>query len=112
MKPKQALSAFGALSQQTRLEVFRQLVRLAPDSISAGDLAHDLDVPPSTLSTHLGILQRAGLVKSERRSRTILYSADLDGARDLVAFLVKDCCRGHPERCDRLIAAALPACCP
>ena len=112
MESKQALSAFGALSQETRLEIFRQLVRLSPDSIAAGDLAHDLDVPPSTLSTHLAILQRAGLVKSERQGRTILYSADLDGARELLEFLVKDCCRGHPERCDQLLKAALPACCP
>jgi len=112
MKAKQALSAFGALSQETRLEAFRQLVRLSPDSIPAGDLAHDLDVPPSTLSSHLAILQRAGLVKSERQGRTILYCADLDGARDLLQFLIKDCCRGHPERCAQLLEAALPACCP
>jgi ArsR family transcriptional regulator, arsenate/arsenite/antimonite-responsive transcriptional repressor len=111
MKSKQALSAFGALSQETRLEIFQQLVRLAPDSIPAGDLASDLDVPPSTLSSHLAILQRAGLVKSERQGRTILYSADLDGAREQVEFLIKDCCRGHPERCGQLIKAALPSCC-
>jgi DNA-binding transcriptional ArsR family regulator len=111
MKPKQALSAFGALSQETRLEVFRQLVRLAPDAIPAGELAHDLDVPQSTLSSHLAILQRAGLVQSERDGRIIRYSANLDGARDLVEFLVKDCCRGHPERCDQLIKALMPSCC-
>ena len=111
VKPKQALSAFGALSQETRLEIFRQLVRLAPTSIPAGDLAGDLDVPPSTLSSHLAILQRARLIKSERQGRTILYSADLSGTRDLVEFLVKDCCRGHPERCDQLVKAALPSCC-
>jgi DNA-binding transcriptional ArsR family regulator len=112
MKPKQALSAFGALSQETRLDIFRQLIRLSPESMPAGELAYDLDVPPSTLSSHLAILQRAGLVRSERQGRTVLYSANLDGARDLVAFLVKDCCRGHPERCDKLLKAALPACCP
>jgi hypothetical protein len=50
-------------------------------------------------------------VRSERQGRTILYSADLEGARDLVEFLVKDCCRGHPERCDQLLKAALPTCC-
>lgn len=111
MRIRQALDAFGALSQETRLEVFRQLVRLSPDSMPAGDLAHDLDVPPSTLSSHLAILQRAGLVKSERQGRIILYSADLDGARGLLEFLVKDCCRGHPERCEQLIKVALPSCC-
>ena len=111
MKAKQALSAFGALSQETRLDIFRQLVRLSPDSVPAGELAHDLDVPPSTLSSHLAILQRAGLVRSQLQGRTILYSADLDGARALIEFLVKDCCRGHPERCQQLVKAALPACC-
>ncbi len=111
MKAKQALSAFGALSQDTRLEIFRQLLRLAPGSIPAGDLARDLDVPASTLSSHLAILHRASLVRSERQGRTILYSADLDGARELIEFLVKDCCRGHPERCQQLVKTALPACC-
>ena len=111
MKTKQALSAFAALSQETRLEAFRQLVRLTPEDIPAGELARDLDVPASTLSSHLAILERAGLVTSERQGRTILYRADLDGARDLVQFLVKDCCRGQPERCAQLLAAALPSCC-
>ena len=112
MKAKQALSAFAALSQETRLEAFRQLVRLTPEGIPAGELARDLDVPASTLSSHLAILERAGLVTSERQGRTILYRADLDGARDLVQFLVKDCCRGQPERCAQLLEAALPSCCP
>lgn len=111
MKTKQALAAFAALSQETRLEAFRQLVRLTPDGIPAGELARDLDVPASTLSSHLAILERAGLVASQRQGRTILYRADLDGARDLVQFLVKDCCRGQPERCAQLLAAALPSCC-
>ncbi|MBL9034061.1 MAG: winged helix-turn-helix transcriptional regulator [Rhodospirillaceae bacterium] len=111
MKTKQALAAFAALSQETRLEAFRQLVRLTPDGMPAGELARDLDVPASTLSSHLAILERAGLVASERQGRTILYRADLNGARDLVQFLVKDCCRGQPERCAQLIEAALPSCC-
>ena len=108
MKTKRALSAFGALAQETRLEVFRQLIRLAPDAIAAGDLAYELDVPPSTLSSHLAILQRAGLVRSERHARMIRYSADLAGARGVVEFLLKDCCRGQPERCDQLLNAVLP----
>ena len=106
-----ALDAFSALSQQTRLEVFRQLLRLAPDATPAGALARDLDVPSSTLSSHLAILQRAGLVRSERDGRIIRYRADTEGARRLVEFLVKDCCRGHPERCDQLIKAMMPTCC-
>lgn len=112
MKTKQALAAFAALSQETRLEAFRQLVRLTPEGMPAGELARDLDVPASTLSSHLAILERAGLVASERQGRVILYRADLDGARDLVQFLVRDCCRGQPERCAQLLEAALPSCCP
>jgi len=112
MKVKQVLSAFAALSQETRLDAFRQLVRRAPDGLAAGDLARDLDVPPSTLSSHLAILERAGLVRSKRQGRIILYCADLGGTRAMLEFLVKDCCRGQPQRCDQLIAAAMPACCP
>jgi ArsR family transcriptional regulator, arsenate/arsenite/antimonite-responsive transcriptional repressor len=111
MKVRQALSAFAALSHETRLDTFRLLIGMTPAGLPAGDLARDLDVPPSTLSSHLAILERAGLVLSERQGRTILYRADLDGARALLAFLVKDCCRGQPQRCDQLIAAAIPACC-
>lgn len=111
MKTEQVLSAFSALSQETRLEAFRQLVRHTPDGVPAGDLAHELDVPPSTLSSHLAILERAGLVRSERQGRTILYRADISGTRAMLEFLIKDCCRGKPQRCDQLIAAALPTCC-
>jgi DNA-binding transcriptional ArsR family regulator len=111
MKKMQALGAFGALSQATRLDIFRRLVREFPDPMAAGDLAKGLDVPPSTLSTHLGILSRAGLVKAERQGRTILYAADMDGTRALLMFLVKDCCRGQPEICKPLLDAMTTTCC-
>ena len=111
MKKTLALDAFGALAQETRLDIFRRLIRAVPDPMPAGELAKDLDVPPSTLSTHLAILSRAGLVKAERQGRTILYAADTEGARALLTFLVKDCCRGQPEICKPLLEAATPACC-
>src|SRR6185369_7088233 len=65
METKQALDAFSALSQETRLGVLRHLIQALPGNIAAGDIARDLDVPASTLSTHLAILSRAGLVTSE-----------------------------------------------
>lgn len=111
MKKSLALEAFGALSQETRLDIFRRLIRAFPDPLAAGDLARDLEVPPSTLSTHLGILRRAGLVKFERQGRTILYTADTEGARDLLGFLIRDCCRGQPEICRPLLESATPSCC-
>lgn len=111
MKKILALEAFGALSQETRLDIFRRLIREFPEAMAAGDLAKSLDVPPSTLSTHLAILSRAGLVTSERRGRTILYAADTEGARALLTYLIQDCCRGQPEICKPLLESATPACC-
>tara|TARA_B110001454_G_C12694840_1_gene423898 strand:+ start:1242 stop:1568 length:327 start_codon:yes stop_codon:yes gene_type:complete len=99
-----ALEVLSALSQPTRLEAFRLLVRHEPNGLSAGDIAHSLDVPANTLSTHLSILTRAGLVTPERRSRTIQYRADIGCLRELMLFLAKDCCAGNPDLCGPLIA--------
>jgi len=90
-----ATDAFAALSQETRLAAFRLLVRAGPAGLPAGEIARMLGTAPSTLSTHLGLLQRAGLVSSERRSRRIVYRADFGGVGALIRFLMKDCCKGH-----------------
>ena len=111
MKKTLALAAFGALSQETRLDIFRRLIRAFPKAMPAGDLARDLDIPPSTLSTHLAILSRAQLVTAERQGRTILYAADTEGAKDLLTYLIKDCCGGKPELCQPLLQAVMPSCC-
>lgn len=104
MDTNHALDGLGALSQHTRLDVFRLLVRLEPEGLSAGDIARDLGVPANTLSTHLAILARAGLIMAERRGRTIQYRADIGGLRGLIVFLAKDCCGGRTELCEPLIA--------
>ena len=104
MDSKNALDALVALSQETRLDAFRLLVRHEPDGLPAGEIARDLQVPANTLSTHLAILSRAGLVTSERHSRVIQYRADVDGLRALMLFLAKDCCQGRPELCEPLLA--------
>ena len=105
-----AISALNALAQSTRLNTFRLLVRHEPNGLAAGDIARQLDVPQNTMSAHLGILARAGIVRSERRSRSIIYRADLDGLRALTLFLVKDCCAGSPELCVPLLAELTPCC--
>lgn len=110
MENDSAIAALGALAQGTRLDVFRLLVRHEPDGLAAGDIARRLDVPQNTMSAHLGILARAGLVRSVRRSRSIIYRADLDGLRALTLFLVQDCCAGSPEMCAPLLAALAPCC--
>jgi DNA-binding transcriptional ArsR family regulator len=110
MESESAITALGALAQATRLDVFRLLVRHEPDGLAAGEVARQLNVPQNTMSAHLGILSRAGIVRSERRSRSIVYRADLDGLRALTLFLVKDCCAGSPELCAPLLAELTPCC--
>ncbi len=103
MKNEDALEAFMALSQTTRLDVFRLLVRHEPDGLPAGEIARRLEVPHNTMSVHLRVLNHAGLVASERRSRSIVYRAALGRLRELVVFLVKDCCNGDPSLCGPLV---------
>jgi DNA-binding transcriptional ArsR family regulator len=106
MESKRALVALSALSHETRLSVFRLLVTAGPMGVAAGAIAEQLEVLPNTLSTHLGLLARAGLVVPARNGRVIRYSADYDGMRELMAFLVRDCCAGNPEICSSLLAVA------
>ncbi len=99
MEKKNALSAFAALSQETRLDVFRLLVRAGSGGLLAGEIADRLNVRPNTLSANLSILLGAGLVRNTREGRSIRYVADMEGMCGLLAFLMEDCCGGHPEAC-------------
>jgi ArsR family transcriptional regulator len=112
MEPLDAVETFAALSQPTRLHAFRLIVKHAPNGIAAGEVARLLDVPQNTMSTHLGILTRAGLIAAERRSRSIIYRAEMDRVRALASFLVSDCCGGRPELCEPLVAEFTPCCSP
>lgn len=105
-----AIAALGALAQGTRLDVFRLLVRHEPDGLAAGEVAKMLGVPQNTMSVHLATLARAGLIRSERRSRVINYRVELDRLKALTLFLVKDCCGGNAELCAPLIAELSPCC--
>lgn len=106
-----AIDALAALAQSTRLDTFRLLVTREPGGVPAGELARLVAVPQNTLSTHLAILSRAGLVTGERQSRSVIYRANLDRLRELTLYLIKDCCGGKPELCAPLIADLSP-CCP
>ncbi|WP_421695458.1 ArsR/SmtB family transcription factor [Aestuariivirga sp.] len=110
MKQDLAIDAFAALAQPTRLEAFRLLVRHAPDGLPAGEIARRLDVPHNTLSTHLATLARAGLLSVERNSRSMIYRVELTAVRQLVLFLLQDCCNGKPELCAPLIDDITNAC--
>jgi ArsR family transcriptional regulator, arsenate/arsenite/antimonite-responsive transcriptional repressor len=105
-----ALDALSALAQPTRLEVFRLLVRQEPHGLPAGEIARRLAVPHNTMSTHLAILTRAGLISVERHSRSLIYRVELPVVRQLVIYLLRDCCNGRPELCAPLIED-LSTCC-
>ncbi len=110
LSPAHAISVLAALAQPTRLAVFRLLLKHEPVGLTAGVIADTIGAPHNSISTHLGILVRAGLLRSAREGRTIIYRADIDGMRTLIGFLVNDCCDGHPEIC-RLVEAADDASC-
>ncbi len=112
MENEAAILALAALAQPTRLDGFRALVRHEPDGLAAGDLARLLDVPQNTLSAHLAVLTRANLVMSERRSRSIVYRANLAAFQDMVLFLLHDCCGGRAEICTPLLESLAPCCTP
>ncbi|MCA8944471.1 MAG: metalloregulator ArsR/SmtB family transcription factor [Planctomycetes bacterium] len=99
MEMSTAARALDALSQPSRLEVFRWLVREAPRGLPAGVLAERTATPASTLSFHLKHLVSAGLVRSQRHGRSICYSLDDDALRELFWFLGEDCCQGRTELC-------------
>jgi DNA-binding transcriptional ArsR family regulator len=111
MESETAILALAALAQSTRLDVFRLLVKHESEGLAAGDIAKALAVPQNTMSSHLSILSRAGLVSAQRFSRSIVYRANLTRLQDVVLFMLRDCCDGRPEICAPLIENLTP-CCP
>jgi len=107
----EVIAALAALAQATRLDAFRLLVSREPEGVPAGELARLLEIPQNTMSAHLAILARAGLIVGARQSRSILYRADLKRFREMTLFLLKDCCGGRADLCAPLIADLIP-CCP
>ncbi|PCI31950.1 MAG: transcriptional regulator [Alphaproteobacteria bacterium] len=99
-----AIENFSALAQDSRLAIFRLLVTKQPEGLPVGEISRLLNIVPSTLSGHLGILKRAGLLKSTRQQREIHYAANLDHMGELVRFMLKDCCNGQVENCRDIIS--------
>ena len=99
MPPSNAIAALSALAHPGRLEVFRRLVRAGPGGLAAGEIARATGSLPNTLSSNLAILNAAGLTRSRRDGRSIVYSADFGAMRSLLAYLMEDCCEGRPEIC-------------
>ena len=106
-----ATEALGALAQESRLKVFRLLVRIGPSGMAAGDIARKLTVPHNTMSSHLAALARARLISPRKEGRSVIYAVNLEGTRELLSFLIEDCCRGKPQLCAPLIESTLAECC-
>ncbi|MBL8571568.1 MAG: helix-turn-helix transcriptional regulator [Phreatobacter sp.] len=104
----ETIAVLSALAQPTRLASFRMLVAREPEGIPAGEIGRELAVTQNTMSAHLAVLARAGLVRGERRGRSIVYRADLDRFRAVTLHLVQDCCGGRPEVCAPLTDQLAP----
>lgn len=110
MESSDAIKRLSALAQDSRLAVFRLLVKAGPEGLAAGEIARALEITPNTLSAQLTILANAGLVSSRRDGRSIIYAADYDGMSDLLLYLMEDCCQGRAEVCAPLALATADCC--
>jgi ArsR family transcriptional regulator, arsenate/arsenite/antimonite-responsive transcriptional repressor len=109
METEDAIESLSALAHPGRLAAFRLLVQAGSEGIAAGEIARALVTPANSMSTQLAILARAGLIRSRRESRSVIYWADYAEVAELLGFLMQDCCQGRPEVCAPLLQAA--SCC-
>jgi DNA-binding transcriptional ArsR family regulator len=111
MESISAVASLSALAHEGRLRIFRMLVQAGVMGLPAGEIARRLGTPANTLSANLNVLAHAGLVRSRRQGRSIIYTAEYDRMRELLGFLVEDCCGGSPEICAPLAEALRAADC-
>jgi len=111
MESHLAVKRLSAIAHDTRLDVFRLLVKAGPEGMAAGDIARELDTAANTMSAQLLVLSNAGLIRARREGRSIIYAVNYDAMRDLLMFLTEDCCGGRAEMCAPL-ADVLSRCCP
>lgn len=110
MNKRRAVSSLAALAHEQRLSIFRLLVRKGPTGLAAGAIASAVGASPTAASFHLKELGRAGLIRSTRQGRSIVYALHVDAVRQLLTYLTDDCCQGHPEICAAPIKAARTLC--
>lgn len=109
MEAALAISALGALAQEHRLAAFRLLIQAGDAGMAAGAIAEALDIPGSSLSFHLAHLTRAGLIRQQRQSRSLIYTADYAAMNALVGYLMENCCGGAACNSDAVSAEAAAA---
>ena len=101
MESKHASKIFEALSSDVRLDLFRLLVKNAPEGLVAGDIAKQLGIPSTNLSFHLKAVVQSGMVDVEREGRFMRYKANIPLMLDIIAYLTSECCSGNPARCQK-----------
>ncbi len=101
MKSKEAIAALLALGQETRLNAYRLLLMQGSAGLCVSEISKRLEVNISTLSRHLGQLERTGLLQSWRHEREIIYAVHDDGMQELISYLMENCCRESDETCER-----------
>ncbi len=119
MEIQNAIIAFGALSQETRLKAFRLLMEFGMDGAPAGVLSDKLNVPHNTLSFHLSHMSRSGLIVARREGRSIIYTVNFEAFKDLLRFMIEDCCSSEvasirdskSRNCTLIELSNLPKCC-
>ena len=111
MEIKTAVTALGALAQETRLAIFRLLVEAGPEGVAAGSIGETLKVPGATLSFHLKELARSGLVTARQERQFIYYAVEFERMAELMTFLTQNCCHGMPQKCLTVVETALGDCC-
>ena len=99
MERQIVVTALDALSQETRLDIFRLLVQAGATGLPAGMIGAQLGVPNATLSFHLQQLKHAGLAKTLRKGTQIIYTANYNTMNEVIAYLTDNCCQGSPTAC-------------
>jgi DNA-binding transcriptional ArsR family regulator len=112
MDTQDAIKRLSALAQDSRLDLFRLLVKAGAEGMAAGDIARALDAAANTTSAQLLVLSNAGLIGARRDGRSIIYSVHYEAMRDLLVFLTADCCGGRAEMCAPLADIATNCCSP
>ena len=97
MEKQVAIAALAALAQETRIDVFRLLVSAGSEGLAAGAVGEALELPPATLSFHLRELKSAGLVRCERSGRFRIYSPNFEAVRELIDYVMENCCQGASD---------------
>ena len=105
MKQNEAIKSLSAIAHDDRLKLLRRLIQAGPEGVLAGDLARFAEIGPTTASAQLLVLSNSGLVHSERSGREVRYFASCNQMRDLMCFLLVDCCSKRADICEPVTKA-------